>query len=147
MFHENLRISRKEKGLSQEELAIRLNVVRQTISKWEKGLSVPDAYMLIKIAETLETSVHALLGAKMDSGNHVNDIAEQLSRINEQLAVKNRRSRRIWKVIAGIVIAFIVCNVLLLIFSMASFNGFKNGKTVQTVVVIKAPSEVVTQEE
>ena len=51
MLNENLKQLRKSKGLSQEELAIRLNVVRQTISKWEKGLSVPDADMLIKIAD------------------------------------------------------------------------------------------------
>lgn len=50
MLNENLRNLRKSKGISQEELAIKLNVVRQTISKWEKGLSVPDSEMLIKIA-------------------------------------------------------------------------------------------------
>lgn len=55
MFHENLKALRKDRGLSQEELAVRLNVVRQTISKWEKGLSVPDAAMLIRLAEVLET--------------------------------------------------------------------------------------------
>ena len=57
MFSENLKQIRKEKGISQEELAARLNVVRQTISKWEKGLSVPDAELLIKLSEILETSV------------------------------------------------------------------------------------------
>lgn len=121
MLSENLKISRKEKGLSQEELAIRLNVVRQTISKWENGLSVPDAEMLIKIAETFETSVSELLGAKFEARNDVNDIAEQLSRINEQLAVKNCRSRRIWKVTVGIVIAVIVFNALMLIRSLIFF--------------------------
>ena len=64
MLNENLKQLRKSKGLSQEELAIRLNVVRQTISKWEKGLSVPDADMLIKIADIFEVSVSELLGAK-----------------------------------------------------------------------------------
>ena len=64
MLNENLKQLRKSKGLSQEELAIRLNVVRQTISKWEKGLSVPDADMLIKIADIFEVSVSELLGEK-----------------------------------------------------------------------------------
>lgn len=63
MFHENLKALRKDRGLSQEELAVRLNVVRQTISKWEKGLSVPDAAMLIRLAEVLDTTVSRLLGA------------------------------------------------------------------------------------
>lgn len=62
MLNENIRNLRKSKGLSQEELAIRLNVVRQTISKWEKGLSVPDSSMIISLAEELDTSVSTLLG-------------------------------------------------------------------------------------
>lgn len=66
MLNENLKQLRKSRGLSQEELAIRLNVVRQTISKWEKGISVPDADMLIKIADIFEVSVSELLGAKID---------------------------------------------------------------------------------
>lgn len=53
MLKENIKSIRKLKGLSQEELAIKLNVVRQTISKWEQGLSVPDAEMLISISEAL----------------------------------------------------------------------------------------------
>ena len=107
MFGENLKTRRKQKGFSQEELATRLHVVRQTISKWEKNLSVPDADTLIRLAEILEVSVSELLGAKIENENTASDVAEQLSRINEQLAIKNRRSRRIWKVVA-IVLAFIV---------------------------------------
>lgn len=107
MFGENLKTLRKQKGFSQEELATRLHVVRQTISKWEKNLSVPDADTLIRLAEILKVSVSELLGAKIENENTASDVAEQLSRINEQLAIKNRRSRRIWKVVA-IVLAFIV---------------------------------------
>ena len=101
MLNENLKQLRKSKGLSQEELAIRLNVVRQTISKWEKGLSVPDADMLIKIADIFEVSVSELLGAKIGEKKEqdVNEVADQLMRINEQLAIKNRRSHRVWKTV------------------------------------------------
>ncbi len=62
MLNENIRALRKAKGLSQEELAVRLNVVRQTVSKWEKGLSVPDADMLVAIGEAFDTPVSVLLG-------------------------------------------------------------------------------------
>ena len=62
MLNENIKALRKSKGLSQEELAVRLNVVRQTVSKWEQGLSVPDAAMLISIAEVFEAPVSTLLG-------------------------------------------------------------------------------------
>lgn len=116
MFGENLKTLRKQKGFSQEELATRLHVVRQTISKWEKNLSVPDADTLIRLAEILEVSVSELLGAKIENENTASDVAEQLSRINEQLAIKNRRSRRIWKVVA-IVLAFIVLiNIFIAVF-------------------------------
>lgn len=66
MLGENIKNIRKSKGLSQEDLAIRLNVVRQTVRKWETGLSVPDSEMLIKIAEVLETSVSEILGEGVD---------------------------------------------------------------------------------
>ena len=57
MLNENMKAIRKSKGLSQQELAVRLNVVRQTVSKWEQGLSVPDSDMEISISEALETPV------------------------------------------------------------------------------------------
>ena len=61
MYNENLKTLRKQKGFTQEELAIRVSVVRQTVSKWEKGLSVPDADALQRIAEVLDVSIHQLL--------------------------------------------------------------------------------------
>ncbi len=113
MFANNLKTLRKMRGLSQEELAIRLHVVRQTISKWEKGLSVPDADVLICLADEFDVSVSKLLGAPIEDETEINAVAEQLSRINEQLAIKNRRSRRIWQIIALILIAFVVLFTLL----------------------------------
>lgn len=88
MLNENIKAIRKSKGLSQEELAIKLNVVRQTISKWEQGLSVPDSEMLISISEVFETPVSTLLGetvveAKTDD---LKTISEKLEVINLQLA-------------------------------------------------------------
>ena len=62
MFQDNLKALRKEKGITQEELAARLNVVRQTVSKWEKGLSVPDSDLLIKLAEILDVPVSRRFG-------------------------------------------------------------------------------------
>lgn len=123
MFSENLKTLRKQKGFSQEELASRLHVVRQTISKWEKNLSVPDADTLIRLAEILEVSVSELLGSKIETenGNVTNDVAEQLSRINEQLAIKNRHSRRIWKAIAIILVVFFLISVFITMTSIAAF--------------------------
>ena len=88
MLNENIRAIRKSKGLSQQELAVKLNVVRQTVSKWEQGLSVPDSDMLISISELLETPVSTLLGetvieTEVDS---LKAISEKLEVINLQLA-------------------------------------------------------------
>ena len=88
MLKDNLKTLRKNKGLSQEELSIKLNVVRQTISKWETGLSVPDAEMLVKISELFETPVSEILGESIEEKetNDLKVISEKLEVINEQLA-------------------------------------------------------------
>ena len=103
MLKENLKTLRKQKGMSQEVLAQQLNVVRQTISKWEKGLSVPDADMLIRIADLFDTSVSELLGNKIEQKENVSEIAVQLALLNEQLAQKAKIRKRIIAVIMIIV--------------------------------------------
>ena len=127
MLAENLKALRKAKGLSQEELAARLHVVRQTVSKWEKGRSVPDqqvcgdhADLLIRLAEELDTTSAALLGPEVPPEAERGGTAEQLARIAEQLAVKNRRARRIWRIVAGVLIAFVMVNLLLIVASRAN---------------------------
>ena len=97
MLNENIKAIRKAKGLSQEELAIKLNVVRQTISKWENGLSVPDSDMLISISEIFETPVSALLGGSIieQEADDVKVIAEKLEVINLQLAKRKETRRKI----------------------------------------------------
>lgn len=98
MLNENIKNLRKAKGLSQEELSVKLNVVRQTISKWETGASVPDAGMLVSLAEELDTSVSTLLGETVrEEGveeGALQHISEKLEVINLQLA--KRSEMRIW---------------------------------------------------
>ncbi len=122
MFGENLKTIRKAKGYTQEELAIRIHVVRQTISKWEKGLSVPDADVLSKLADVLEVNVSELLGSEIKKESDKNEVAEQLAKISEELAVKNRRHKRIWKVIGVILLVVIVANMLLVVFGRVTDN-------------------------
>lgn len=119
MLNENIKIVRKSKGLSQEELAIKLNVVRQTISKWEKGLSVPDSELLISISEVLETPVSILLGETIvePKSDDLKVISEKLELINLQLAKRKTERRKIfhWGFIslcALVVFAFAVILVL-----------------------------------
>lgn len=136
MFNENLKNIRRQKGLSQEELAERLHVVRQTVSKWEKGLSVPDADILIRIAEIFETSVSTLLGDTVEPSEDKNIIAQKLEQLNILLAEKNRRSRRIWKVVAIILISIAVMTILLIIFSIAGLLSLAPVITGQTEQII-----------
>ena len=101
MLSEIIRIYRKAKGLSQEELALKLNVVRQTVSKWEKGLSVPDSELLIVLAEALDVSVAALLGetAIQEEAPTLQSLAAKLEFLNEQFAKKAERNRKLWRAV------------------------------------------------
>ncbi len=95
MLNENIKAVRQSKGLSQEELAIKLNVVRQTVSKWERGLSVPDSEMLLSLSDVLETPVSVLLGETVteNAPEDLKTISEKLEVINLQLA-RQKASRR-----------------------------------------------------
>lgn len=115
MLSENIKVIRKSKGLSQQELAVKLNVVRQTISKWEKGLSVPDSEMLILLSETLETPVSTLLGETVieASADDLKAISEKLEVINLQLARRKAMQR---KALHGLFI--IMCASVVIIFAV-----------------------------
>lgn len=120
MLKDNLKMLRKSKGLSQEELSIKLHVVRQTISKWESGLSVPDAEMLIKISEIFETPVSKILGESMEKGKNddLKVISEKLEVINEQLSISQKRKRR------GIINFLIIVDIcLILLFALLMILG------------------------
>ena len=128
MLAENIKAIRKQRGMTQEELATRLNVVRQTVSKWEKGLSVPDADLLKRIAEILETDVSTLLGAPISTETNTNEIAEQLSRINEQLATKARMVKRIWFAVGIVALSIIILIVIWII--LGSTTGLNENTSI-----------------
>lgn len=99
MLSDNIKILRKKKGYSQEALAEQLHVVRQTISKWEKGISVPDAVMLDRMAELFEVPVSVLLGGGLEveeeQPSELNEIAQQLAVLNDQLVQQAVRRRKV----------------------------------------------------
>ena len=113
MFGENVKTLRKQKGMSQETLAQQLNVVRQTISKWEKGLSVPDSEMLIRIAEELGTSVTELLGEQLEEKeqSELKEIAAKLEVLNEQFAKRNEHRRKVWRAVFILLGIFVLFNL------------------------------------
>ena len=141
MFGENLKTLRKNKGITQEELAARLNVVRQTVSKWEKDQAVPDAEMLAKLEEIFEVPVSQLLGSRIEPDAQPDALAEQLARINEQLVIKNRRSKRVWKIIGIIAACAIIANFLfvglMLLFSYTAYESYG------PIIVTEAPEQII----
>lgn len=108
MLNENIKTMRKAKGFSQEELAAKLNVARQTLSKWEKGLSVPDAEMLIRIASALDTSVSELLGevCASEDNDMIKTLAAKLEILNEQYSRQREQKRKIWRATAIVLAVF-----------------------------------------
>lgn len=121
MLKENIKAIRKSKGLSQQELAVKLNVVRQTVSKWEQGLSVPDSDLLIAISEALGTPVSTLLGETVmeTEADSLKAISEKLEVINLQLAQRKTTGR---KMIRWLLIA--LCAIIVVIFAaLVLFNS------------------------
>ena len=114
MLNENIKAFRKSKGLSQQELAVKLNVVRQTVSKWEQGRSVPDSDMLISLSEVLEIPVSTLLGETVieTEVDGLKAISEKLEVINLQLAQRKATGRKIvrWLLIS-------LCAIIVMIFA------------------------------
>lgn len=114
MLNENIKAIRKAKGLSQQELAVKLNIVRQTVSKWEQGLSVPDADLSIALSQALETPVSTLLGETVmeSEADRLQAISEKLEVINLQLAQRKTMRRAIirWLLIS-------ICAMILVMFA------------------------------
>lgn len=133
MLSENIKTIRKSKGLSQQELAVKLNVVRQTVSKWEQGLSVPDSDLLIALSEALETPVSTLLGenvAEADTDT-VKVLSEKLEIINLQFARKTamRRAFLHWSLIALCAVIVVVSAALVVVNSPYLVGTFVTRKS------------------
>lgn len=127
MLGENIKSLRKQNGYSQETLANQLNVVRQTISKWENGQSVPDADMLEKIANLFEVPVSTLLGNTILENSETSqneEIVKQLAILNEQLASQSRSKKRTFKILLISIISILIITLTIIItaFSVFSFQ-------------------------
>ena len=139
MLGDNIKTFRKKKGFSQETLASELFVVRQTVSKWEKGQSVPDAEMIEKLAEVLDVSVNDLLGKEIEKKENEEqqdkEIAKQLAILNEQLAGNNRRRKKLLKIVFTIIIAALILSLVTAIINGVLFkNAVSTGYSVTETI-------------
>ena len=142
MLSENIKTIRKSKGLSQQELAVKLNVVRQTVSKWEQGLSVPDSDPLIALSEALETPVSTLLGenvAEADADT-VKVLSEKLEIINLQFARRTamRRAFLHWSLIALCAVIVVISAALVVVNSPYLGWDFRDPETAVVGTVFHA---------
>lgn len=115
MLGAKIQMLRKNKGYSQEVLAKKLHVVRQTVSKWEKELSVPDAEILKNIADVFDVSVNELLDSKIPEPIEKDDleaIAQQLAIINEQYSEQNSKRNKVMKYIRYAVYVIMILGIL-----------------------------------
>lgn len=149
MLSENIKRLRLARGWSQEELALRCNVVRQTVSKWEKGLSVPDADMLIELSEQLQTSVHVLLGETVpeeDPACTVQVLSSKLEALQNGIARRRARNRRIIRGVCIAALCLIALNVLfdLVMLGYVSLPiGLMSGESVGVIGGSDGPTAIV----
>lgn len=130
MLNENIKALRKAKGLSQESFSLQLNVVRQTVSKWERGLSVPDSELLIAIAKVLEVPVSTLLGPNIEltQQDDLKLLSEKLETLNQQLAQNQiTKRKRIQNLLIGICGLIIGCTIILFLLDNAYLNWIQQG--------------------
>ncbi len=146
MFNINLKKIREEKGITQEQLAKEVNVVRQTVSKWERGLSMPDIDLLMQIAKTLDCTINQLLGC--ENTVDLSELGIQLSILNQQFSIKNKREEKIWDVISlilkifgGIFIAYLAFILIAIISSFLFFSQIGSSTSTTEVYTENVPIE------
>jgi len=138
MLSSNLKKLRLSKGMTQEELASSLHVVRQTVSKWESGLSAPDAEMLVGISEILQVPVSSLLGggeAPPEEELSIEALAERLAELNARLAAQSRKRRLRLRVLS---ICGLVCVAAFAVWCIAS------SIYINSLPVIGGPASIAT---
>ena len=125
MLGSNIKQLRLNKNWTQDELAINLHTTRQTISKWENGVSVPDANTLISISELFNVSVSSILGSSIKEDMDLNDISNKLEVLNSILASRENRAKRLWKSIFKVIFYFLIGFTILAILGYILFGATK----------------------
>ncbi|MCI8366062.1 MAG: helix-turn-helix transcriptional regulator [Eggerthellaceae bacterium] len=137
MLKDNIKRLRKARGISQQQLADQLHVVRQTISKWERGTSVPDAELLASLATALQTTPNELMGSFAPSPEAAITAPESLA-LENSLATQNiaylskfrhnaKTGITVLAVLAGALAIALVCLGLFTILQTRDLNWLKDG--------------------
>ena len=137
MLSENLQRLRMQSGLSQKELAKKLHVVRQTVSKWEKGLSVPDADMLLKLAAIFNTTPNELLGVEDPAPLNVEELTWRTTVISEQIQAQTQRLDHAFGTVKRVVLLVVVLffGLPLLAFALYAIPEFSGSIATQEAAI------------
>ena len=99
---------RKEKGLTQEQVACELGISDRAVSKWERGINLPDASLMLELAAILGISVNELLsGEIIEEKEYMNKAEENLIELNGMIERNNKR--------------FLMLEVVLIVISVSAF--------------------------
>lgn len=104
---------RKEQNLTQEELAIKLNITYKAVSKWECGKNLPDASIMLDLCNILKISVNELLsGEKVSNDKYVNNAEENLIALTRQIEKRKKILKNIQKLLLLFAITLFVLNMI-----------------------------------
>ena len=133
-FNEKLVKLRKKAGFSQEELGNKLNVARQTVSKWELGETTPEMDKLVKMSEIFNITLDELIKEE--------NVNEKINNTNSQ-----KLAGIVIKILKGIgifLIALLVITIFLIVVGLVTFNKTDESNT--TVVEVQEANEVQFEE-
>ena len=104
---------RKEKNMTQQELADKLNITDRAISHWENGRSMPDAGVILELCKILNINVNELLSAKKIKEDKYNERAEEcLLEMRREIETQNKRILTLNKIIINLaIIIFVVIGI------------------------------------
>ena len=133
---------RQQKGMSQEELANQLHVSRQTISKWESDLSLPDMKTMLDISDFFQISITELLGIEEDNHNHsIEQIYDQTKIVLDNLQKENQRRKTRDYIIIGVCVACMVLVSSLYFLNLIKPRTVSSKTTVHEYVINNSSSE------
>lgn len=138
-FNEKLIKLRKMAGLSQEELGNKLNVARQTISKWELGETTPEMDKLVKLSEIFNITLDELI---KDENDNQKDINIELNNTNSQ-----KLAGMVIKILKGLgifLIILLVITIFLMIIGLVSFNKISTNDSDTIVVEVQEETDTET---
>ena len=127
---------RNGEGLTQEQLAEKLNVSRRTVSRWETGSNMPDLDLLIEMADFYHVDIRELLNGERDSEKMNKELKETVLKVAEYSNAEKQRSTKIVRIYFVLGIVALIVNAVMNMSEMGDtfWIGFLKGATFATAL-------------